>query len=265
MTGKLPKTYHRENFVQRMVAYMLRMIRKNLMRTLPVLAGYLFLGAAYGIALQEKGFGLPWAALISTVVYAGSMQFAMLGTLTQPFAPVTVALMTLMVNARHMFYGLSMLGKYAGTGRWKPYLIFSLTDETYSLICSGAPESEPDKAKWYASISLMDQCYWVLGSMLGSLLGQALPLDLTGIDFAMTALFTVIVTEQLIDAYHAWRKGKACLREAFFPAATGAVTALISLLAVGKDSFLLMTMALMLGCFFLCYRKTEGGASCVEG
>lgn len=100
------------------------MIRKNLTRTLPVLAGYIFLGAAYGIALQEKGLGLPWAALISTVVYAGSMQFAMLGTLTQPFAPVTVALMTLMVNARHMFYGLSMLDRYAGAGKWKPYLIF---------------------------------------------------------------------------------------------------------------------------------------------
>lgn len=110
----------------------------------------------------------------------------------------------------------------------------------------------------------MDQCYWVAGSMIGSLLGQTLPLDLTGIDFAMTALFTVIVTEQLMDAFHAWRKGELRMREAFFPAVTGAVAALFSLLVVGRDSFLLMTMALMLGCFFLCYRTTEGGMHHVE-
>lgn len=237
---------------------MFQMIRKNFVRTLPVLAGYIFLGAAYGIALQEKGFGLPWAALISTVVYAGSMQFAMLTALTQPFAPITMAMMTLMVNARHLFYGLSMLEPYANTGKWKPYLIFSLTDETYSLVCNGAPETETDKGRWFASISLMDQCYWVVGSLLGSVLGQTLPLNLTGIDFAMTALFAVIVTEQLLEAYHAWRHGETTLRHAFFPAAVGAMTALFSLLVAGKDGFLLMAMALMLGCFFLSYHFHQG-------
>ena len=176
---------------------MLRMMKKAFPRTLPVMAGYLFLGIAYGVALREKGFGMEWALLISTTVYAGSMQFAMLGAMTQPFAPETMALMTLLVNARHIFYGLSMLDKYAAAGRYKPYLVFSLTDETYSLVCNGAPEDAADKAGWYAAVSLLDQVYWVAGSVIGVALGQALPFDLTGIDFAMTALFAVIVTAAL--------------------------------------------------------------------
>ena len=237
---------------------MLRMMKKALPRTLPVMAGYLFLGIAYGVALREKGFGMEWALLISTAVYAGSMQFAMLGAMTQPFAPVTMALMTL-VNARHIFYGLSMLDKYAGTGKYKPYLIFSLTDETYSLVCSGAPEDAEDKVGWYAAVSLMDQVYWVAGSLIGVALGQALPFDLTGIDFAMTALFTVIVTEQTMDAVKAYRAGEMRLADAAFPALLGMVATLGSLLIVGKDSFLLAAMALMLGCFFLRYQAVKGG------
>lgn len=238
---------------------MLRMMKKAFPRTLPVMAGYLFLGIAYGVALREKGFGMEWALLISTTVYAGSMQFAMLGAMTQPFAPVTMALMTLLVNARHIFYGLSMLDKYAGTGRYKPYLVFSLTDETYSLVCNGAPEDAEDKPGWYATVSLLDQVYWVAGSVIGVALGQALPFDLTGIDFAMTALFTVIVTEQTMDAVKAYRAGETRLAVAAFPALLGLVATLGSLLIVGKDSFLLTAMALMLGCFFLRYQAVKGG------
>ena len=238
---------------------MLRMMKKAFPRTLPVMAGYLFLGIAYGVALREKGFGMEWALLISTTVYAGSMQFAMLGAMTQPFAPVTMALMTLLVNARHIFYGLSMLDKYANTGRYKPYLVFALTDETYSLVCNGAPEDAEDKPGWYAAVSLLDQVYWVAGSVIGVALGQALPFDLTGIDFAMTALFTVIVTEQTMDAVKAYRAGETRLAVAAFPALLGLVATLGSLLIVGKDSFLLMAMTLMLGCFFLRYQAVKGG------
>ena len=235
------------------------MMKKAFPRTLPVMAGYLFLGIAYGVALREKGFGMEWALLISTTVYAGSMQFAMLGAMTQPFAPVTMALMTLLVNARHIFYGLSMLDKYANTGRYKPYLIFALTDETYSLVCNGTPEGAEDKPGWYAAVSLLDQVYWVAGSVIGVALGQALPFDLTGIDFAMTALFTVIVTEQTMDAVKAYRTREMRLADAAFPALLGLVATLGSLLIVGKDSFLLMAMALMLGCFFLRYQTVKGG------
>ena len=238
---------------------MLRMMKKAFPRTLPVMAGYLFLGIAYGVALREKGFGMEWALLISTAVYAGSMQFAMLGAMTQPFAPVTMALMTLLVNARHIFYGLSMLDKYAGTGKYKPYLVFSLTDETYSLVCNGAPEDAEDKPGWYAAVSLLDQVYWVAGSLIGVALGQALPFDLTGIDFAMTALFTVIVTEQTMDAVKAYQAGEMRLADAAFPTLLGLTATLGSLLIVGKDSFLLSAMALMLGCFFLRYQAVKGG------
>ena len=235
------------------------MMKKAFSRTLPVMAGYLFLGIAYGVALREKGFGMEWALFISTTVYAGSMQFAMLGAMTQPFAPVTMALMTLLVNARHIFYGLSMLDKYADTGRYKPYLVFALTDETYSLVCNGAPEDAEDKPGWYAAVSLLDQVYWVAGSVIGVALGQALPFDLTGIDFAMTALFSVIVTEQTMVAVKAYRAGEMWLADAAFPALLGLVATLGSLMIVGKDSFLLMAMTLMLGCFFLRYQAVKGG------
>jgi len=234
------------------------MMKRAFPRTVPVLAGYLFLGIAFGMALKARGFGPEWALLISATVYAGSIQFAMLPALTQPFAPVTMALMTLLVNARHIFYGLSMLKTYEGTGKYKPYLIFSLTDETYSLNCLGA-SPEVDKAKWFAAISIMDHSYWVTGSLLGGLLGQILPFDFTGIDFAMTALFTVIFTEQTSDALKQYRAGTVSLTDAIFPTLLGLLATLLSLLIVGKDSFLLCAMAVMLGCFFLRYTVNREG------
>ena len=233
---------------------MFRMMKRVFPRTIPVLAGYVFLGIAFGVSLKEQGYGLPWALLMSTVIFAGSMQFALLTPMTQPFAPITVALMTLLVNARHLFYGLSMLGPYEDTGKYKPYLVFALSDETYSLVCDGAPEDVDNKGQWFAAISLLDQSYWVIGSFLGSLIGQLLPFDLTGIDFAMTALFTVIFTEQTADAVKAFRAGELTLADALFPTALGLVATLASLLIVGKDSFLLCAMAVMLACFFLRYR-----------
>ena len=233
---------------------MFHMMKRAFPRTIPVLAGYVFLGIAFGVSLKEQGYGLPWAILMSAVIYAGSMQFAILTPMTQPFAPVTVALMTLLVNARHIFYGLSMLRTYEGTGKWKPYLIFALSDETYSLVCEGAPEDVESRGKWFGAISMMDQCYWLIGSILGSLIGQLLPFDLTGIDFAMTALFTVIFTEQTADAIKAYRAKELSLTDALFPTLLGLLATLISLLLVGKDSFLLCAMAVMLACFFLRYQ-----------
>ena len=235
---------------------MFQMMKRAFPRTIPVLAGYVFLGIAFGVTLKEHGYGLPWALLMSVVIYAGSMQFAIITPMVQPFAPVTVALMTLLVNARHLFYGLSMLRTYEGTGKYKPYLIFALSDETYSLVCEGAPEDVTDKGQWFAAISMMDQCYWVLGSFLGALIGQLLPFDLTGIDFAMTALFTVIVTEQTADAVKAYRAGELSLADMLFPTLLGLLATLLSLLIVGRESFLLCAMAVMLACFFLRYQAS---------
>lgn len=158
------------------------------MRTLPVLCGYVFLGLAFGLLLQSQGYDWRWALLISTTVYAGSMQFVMLGFLGSGISLVSVALMTLSVNCRHIFYGLSMLSCYKGMGAALPYMVFSLTDETYSLQVSPEPmpEGVPEKQARFL-ISFLDQLYWVVGSLLGAALGQVLPFDLTGIDFAMTA------------------------------------------------------------------------------
>ena len=150
-------------------------------RTLPVMAGFLFLGLAWGIVLREKGFGPEWALLISAAVYAGSMQFAMLGLMTAPFSPVTTVMMTLLVNARHLFYGLTMLEPYGKVKRGKPYLIFSLTDETFSLVCGG-----PYRGTWRRRTIIWPFPSWT--SSTGSQAawpGHCWPvsaLDLTGID-----------------------------------------------------------------------------------
>lgn len=226
---------------------MLSYVKKAFPRTLPVLAGYIFLGIAYGISMAENGFDAIWAIFISVAVFAGSLQFAMIAQLSAPFSPVTMALVALLVNARHIFYGISMLDKYSGTGRWKPYIIFAMSDETYSLTVQGAPEGV-DRGKWYFTISLMDQSYWVIGTAIGAIIGEVLSRlglmeYINGIDFAMTALFTVIVTEQVTAAL------KTRTFKALIPSVIGFAATVISLLTVGKSSFLLMAMALMLCAF----------------
>lgn len=213
------------------------------LRTCPVLCGYLFLGLAFGLLLQEGGYDPRWALLISACVYAGSMQFVMLGFLGTNISLLSVALMTLSVNCRHIFYGLSMLSTYRGMGRLFPYMVFSLSDETYSLQISPEPiPAEVDEKRARFLISLLDQLYWVLGSVLGAALGQLLPFDLTGIDFAMTALFVVIFVDQ-------WRGARTHL-----PAIVGAACAVISLTLFGTDAFLLP--ALCASCALLLVLQT---------
>lgn len=230
-------------------------LRRAFPSTLPVLAGYIFLGIAYGVTMRASGFGAAWSFLISTAVYAGSMQFALIGLMTGGFAPITVALMTLLVNARHIFYGLSMLKPYANVRR-KPYLIFALTDETYSLVCNGAPH-DLDGSSWFTAISGLNHLYWVTGSVIGGLLGQVIPFDLTGIDFAMTALFTVIVTEQTMDAIASVKAGKMTKQEAAFPSLLGFLSTLLCLLTLGTSSFLVGAMLMMMACFFIRYQAEE--------
>ena len=216
----------------------MKALRYAFIRTLPVLCGYLFLGLAFGLLLQEGGYDLRWALLISTCVYAGSMQFVMLSFLGTDISLLSVALVTLSVNCRHVFYGLSMLSTYKGMGRVFPYMVFSLTDETYSLQISPKPiPSDLDEKRVRFFMSLLDQVYWVLGSAAGAALGQLLPFDMTGIDFAMTALFIVIFVDQ-------WRAASSHL-----PAIVGVACALVFLLLLGADSFLLP--ALITACALL--------------
>lgn len=221
----------------------MKTLRYAFIRTLPVLCGYIFLGIAFGLLLQEGGYDLRWALLISTCVYAGSMQFVMLGFLGTDMSLLSVALMTLSVNCRHIFYGLSMLSTYKGMGRVFPYMVFSLTDETYSLQISPEPiPAECDEKRARFIISLLDQIYWVLGSVIGTALGQIIPFDMTGVDFAMTALFVVIFVDQ-------WRGAKTHL-----PALVGAACAIVSLLIFGANSFLLP--ALCTSCLLLLVLQT---------
>lgn len=206
-------------------------IKKAFWDTLPVMTGYLFLGVGFGIILQQNGYGPLWALAMSLFIYAGSMQYVGIGLLTGGASLLTAALTTLMVNARHLFYGLSMIEPYKGAGRRKPYLIFALTDETYSLVSRKLPE-DVERISYCFFVSVFDQCYWVLGSILGSLAGN-LPVDFTGIDFALTALFVTIFVEQ-------WLSSKNHL-----PALVGVICAAVCLVLFGADNFLIPTMILI--------------------
>ena len=160
--------------------------------TIPVLTGYLCIGMAYGLLMANAGYGVFWALLLSLLCYAGSMEFVAVSLLTAGFDPVQALLMALMINARHAFYGLSMLEKYRGTGWARPFLIFSLTDETFSLVSTLEPPDGVTRRDFYFWISLLDYLYWQVGSVLGALIGGLLPFDTTGLDFALTALFIVL-------------------------------------------------------------------------
>ena len=205
-------------------------IRKAFTKSLPVMAGYIVLGIGFGILLKDAGYGLFWAFIMSLTIYAGSMQYVAVPFLASGASLITVALTTLMVNARHLFYGLTMIDKYKTAGRKKPYLIFSLTDETYSLLCTDEIPDGVDRHWYQLLVSLFDQCYWILGSVLGSLVKELLAFDTAGIDFSMTALFVTVFVEQWLSTKNHW------------PGMIGLVSAAACLAIFGPDSFLLPTM-----------------------
>ena len=215
--------------------------------TIPVMTGYLFLGIGFGIIMQQNGFGLGWAVTMSVFIYAGSMQYVGVGLLTGGAGLVTAALATLLVNARHLFYGISMINAYKGTGKKKPYLIFALTDETYSLVSREQLPRGVERNAYFFLVSLFDQCYWVAGTVLGSMAGSLIPMNFEGIDFALTALFVTIFVEQ-------WLSSKD-----HFPAIVGVVSAAACLLLFGPDTFLIPTMILITAIFVLIHRQ-QGGA-----
>ena len=164
--------------------------------TIPVLTGFTCLGLAYGLLMQSRGYGPFWSTLISLVCYCGSMQYAAIPLLAAGFDPLQALLLSVMVNARHMFYGLSLLEKYRGLGTARLPLIYTLTDETFSLISTVEPPEGVDRKQFYLSVSLLNYAYWAAATLAGGLLGSLLTLDLTGIDFALTALFVVLFLEQ---------------------------------------------------------------------
>ncbi|PKM72722.1 MAG: branched-chain amino acid transporter AzlC [Firmicutes bacterium HGW-Firmicutes-16] len=165
--------------------------------TIPVLTGFLVLGMAYGVLMQTKGYGTLWSVLMSAIAFCGSMQFVAITLLTAAFNPLQAFLLSVMVNARHLFYGISMLEKYKGLGKVRAFLIYTLCDETFSISSSVTPPEDIDRKYFYLSISLLDYLYWVLGTFLGSVLGNFVTFNTKGLDFVLTALFVVLFLEQM--------------------------------------------------------------------
>ena len=201
--------------------------------TLPVMAGYLVLGFGFGLLLQSKGYGVGWALLMSVFIFAGSMQYVAVDLLATGAGLISAALMTLMINARHLFYGIGMLVRYRDMGKAKPYLIFGLTDETYGLVSHLDPPEGVPAEQFYFAITLMDQLWWIIGSVAGALFGQVAALPTEGVDFAMTALFLVIVLDNLMK------------QETRGSTLAGMACSLLCLLIFGADGFLIPSMLLI--------------------
>lgn len=207
--------------------------------TVPVLTGYLFIGIAFGVMFQEKGYHFLWAVLMSILVYAGSGQYLAVHFFAPGVRFIDIIFMTFMVNVRHIFYGLSLLERFGRMGKKRLYMIFSLTDETYSLFfVTKVPKDVPED-KFLFAIAVLDQFYWVLGSAIGALAGAMIPFNAEGIDFAMTALFIVIFVEQ-------WLAGGNRI-----PAVIGLVFAGVLRLAAGSDHFILPSMIGIMICLIL--------------
>lgn len=214
-------------------------VKEAFIKSLPILVGYVILGFGFGILLADAGYGVFWALAMSLFIYAGSMQYVGVSLITAPASLLTAAITTLVINARHLFYGLSMIKKYQNAGKFKPYLVFSLTDETYALI-SGNQKEKP--YGFYFFLSLFNHCYWVIGTVLGSF-ASALPFNTEGIGFSMTALFVAAYTDQLLKKTH------------IIPSLVGLLVTLIMRFLFGRDLFLIPSMIVITVALLLLQKK----------
>ncbi len=258
--------------------------------TLPVMAGFLFLGVAYGVLMHGIGLGVLWTFLMSWLVFAGSMQYVALTLFAAAFNPLYALFVTLMVNARHAFYGLSMLERMKDAGRFRPYVIFALCDETFSILCSTKAPSGVDSGLFMFFVALLNRWYWIIASVLGALIGDLIAFNTHGLDFTLTALFIVIFLNQLLKPKGGKAKlpreknvetesasvrsnalapgqssgtpapGSKPLRTTRISAFIGVGCSLLCLLIFGPDRFIPPAMALMLGVFALFSKKLTRGA-----
>lgn len=202
-------------------------------KSLPVMAGYLVLGFGFGILAQQKGFGILWAIGMSMTIFSGTMQYVAVDLLAGGASILTALATTILVNARYLFYGVTMLEHYKGVGKRKPYLIFGLTDETYAIVCSGkAPDGAVYK-DFCLLLTIFNHLYWITGSVLGVLAGEYIPLDFTGVDFVMTALFITVFIDQWKSTTNHW------------PAIIGLVSTTVCLLIFGSEHFLIPAMIII--------------------
>ena len=215
-----------------------RELKYALGKTIPIMFSYLFLSMAFGIMMNQAGFPFYWAYLVSLTVYTGAFQFVIISFLSAGAGITTIALTALAMNCRHMFYGVTFLKEFKSMGKRYPYMIFSLTDETYALYCSLEYPKELDHHQVMFDIAWLSCVYWLIGTLVGALLGQIIPFDFEGVDFCMTALFVTILIDQ-------WKK-----TEDHAPAVIGGVSAVVFLLIFGAARFMLpslmVTTALLL-------------------
>ena len=213
--------------------------------TIPIFAGFCFLGMTYGIYMKVSGFAFWYPMLMSLVIYGGSLEFVAVSMLLAPYAPMQAFLMTLMIQARHLFYGIALLDKFRGMGWKKPYLILGMCDETFSINCTAEIPEDVDRGWFYFFVTLLNQIYWVLGATAGGLVGGLIRFNTEGLDFVMTAMFVVIVLEQ-------WRKEKRP-----DSAAVGRAASVVCLAIFGADNFLIPTMVCILAVLTALRRPLE--------
>ena len=214
--------------------------------TIPICIGFLFLGMSYGFLMRSKGFSFVYPMLMSFFIFAGSMEFITVNLLLSAFNPVYAFFLALMVNARHLFYGISMLGKYKNVGWKKVYLIFGMCDESFTINCTVNPPADVDRGWFMLFVTLLNHIYWVAGATLGALLGYVIHFDTKGIEFVMTALFVVMFINQ-------WEETKD-----HRSALVGIGCSLLCLLVFGSERFLLPAMASIILCFTLARKKMTG-------
>lgn len=202
--------------------------------TLPVLTGFGVLGIAYGLLMQTKGYSAFWATLMSAIAYCGSMQFAAISLLTAAFDPLQAFLLSVMVNARHLFHGISMLEKYRGLGKLRPFLIYTLCDETFSIAYTTQPPEDVDRGYFYAAISLLNYLYWVLATLIGGIMGSLITFNTEGLDFVLTALYVVLFLEQVKQ------------RENHLPGIIGILGSVVGLLCFGAANMVVPSMVIIL-------------------
>ena len=213
--------------------------------TIPIMTGFLFLGMTYGIYMNVSGFSFLYPMLMSMTIFAGSMEFVTVNMLLGAFHPLEALTMTLMINARHLFYGISMLDKYKGTGLKKLYLIFGMCDESFSINYTADIPKDVDKGQFMTWVTLLNHSYWVLGATLGGIFGSFIHFNTEGIEFVMTALFVVIFLEQ-------WLKEKNHVN-----AIAGLVISILCLVLFGRDNFIIPSMLGILGVLTLLRKPLE--------
>ena len=229
----------------------LKALKAAFPHTIPIMTGFLFLGMTYGIYMNVSGFGFWYPMLMSMTIFAGSMEFVTVNMLLGAFHPLQALSMTLMINARHLFYGISMLDKYKGTGLKKLYLIFGMCDESFSINYTAEIPEDVDKGWFMMWVTILNQFYWVLGSTLGGVFGSFIHFNTEGLDFVMTALFVVIFLEQ-------WMKEKNHTN-----AIVGLVISVLCLILFGKDDFIIPAMFGILGVLTLLRKPLEKGGETV--